>query len=123
MDLIKENNYGLERRRLSGLSGLVQKSTETINRNDGKNDKSPVFLRAMGLHKLSEIEKIKSEVQSGKILIIKITPLASKSIEDVKIAVNQLCNFVESIKGDIARLGEERIVVCPTNVRVWRERK
>ena len=86
------------------------------------NDKAPVFLRAMGLHKLSEVEKIKREVQSGKILIIKITPLASKSIEDVKIAVNQLCNFVESIKGDIARLGEERIVVCPTNVRVWRQK-
>jgi len=123
VDLIKQNNYELERRRLSGLGGLVQKSTGTINGSDGKNDKAPVFLRAMGLHKLSEVEKIKREVQSGKILIIKITPLASKSIEDVKIAVNQLCNFVESIKGDIARLGEERIVVCPTNVRVWRDKK
>jgi len=29
---------------------------------------------------------------------------------------------VESIGGDIARLGEERVVVCPSNVRIWREK-
>jgi hypothetical protein len=29
--------------------------------------------------------------------------------------------FAESIGGDIARLGEERIVICPANVKIWRE--
>jgi len=51
-----------------------------------------------------------------------VTPLADKSIEDVKRAVNELCEFVESIGGDIARLGEERIVICPSHVKIWREK-
>jgi SepF-like predicted cell division protein (DUF552 family) len=80
------------------------------------------FLKAMPLRDLSMLEKVKNEVRSGNILILKVTPLADKSIEDVKRAVNELCEFAESIGGDIARLGEERIVICPANVKIWREK-
>jgi SepF-like predicted cell division protein (DUF552 family) len=55
-------------------------------------------------------------------MILRVTPLADKSIEDVKRAINELCEFVESISGDIARLGEERVVICPSDVRIWREK-
>lgn len=81
---------------------------------------SQTFLKAMPLRELADLEVIKSEVQSGNIIILKITPLASKSVEDVKKAISELCTFVESIGGDIARLGEERVVVCPPHVKIWR---
>ena len=80
------------------------------------------YLKAMPLRDLSDLEAIKNEVKNGNILILRITPLASKSIEDVKHAVNDLYEFAESIGGDIARLGEERVVICPQNVRIWREK-
>jgi SepF-like predicted cell division protein (DUF552 family) len=80
------------------------------------------YLKAMPLRDLSDLEAIKNEVKSGNILILRITPLASKSIEDVKHAVNELYEFAESIGGDIARLGEERVVICPQNIRIWREK-
>jgi SepF-like predicted cell division protein (DUF552 family) len=80
------------------------------------------YLKAMPLRDLSDLETIKNEVKNGNILILRITPLASKSIEDVKHAVNELYEFAESIGGDIARLGEERVVICPQNVRIWREK-
>ena len=81
-----------------------------------------VYLRAMPLRNMSDLESIKTEVSNGNILILRITPLANKSVEDVKNAVNELYAFTESIGGDIARLGEERIVICPKNVRIWREK-
>jgi len=81
------------------------------------------YLKAMPLRDLSDLEAIKSEVKNGNILILRITPLASKSIEDVKHAVNELYEFAESISGDIARLGEERVVICPQNIRIWREKR
>ena len=74
------------------------------------------------LRDLSDVETVKNEVKNGNILILRVTPLASKNIEDVKQAVNELYEFAESIDGDIARLGEERIVVCPANIRIWREK-
>jgi len=76
----------------------------------------------MPLRDLADLEIIKQEVNNGNILILRITPLANKSIEDVKQAVNDLYEFTESICGDIARLGEERIVICPPNIRIWREK-
>jgi len=80
------------------------------------------YLKAMPLKELADLEKIKNEVTNGNIIILKVAPLATKSIEDVKNAVNELFLFTESIGGDIARLGEERIVICPKTVRIWREK-
>ena len=80
------------------------------------------YLKAMPLRELSDLEGIKTEVKNGNIIILRVTPLASKSIEDVKSAVNELFQFAESIGGDIARLGEERVVICPKTIRIWREK-
>ena len=76
----------------------------------------------MPIRDISDLEPIKQEVENGNILILRITPLASKSIEDVKRAVDELYEFAESIGGDIARLGGERVVICPQNIRIWREK-
>ncbi|MCW4026092.1 MAG: cell division protein SepF [Candidatus Bathyarchaeota archaeon] len=81
-----------------------------------------VYLKALALHSLGEVDSIKNEVQTGNILIIRVTPLADKSVDDVKRAVGELSEFTEHIGGDIARLGEERIVLTPSFVRVWREK-
>ena len=87
-----------------------------------KNKNPKVYLRAMPLRSLSDLESIKDEVKKGNILILRITPLASKNIEEVKQAVNDLYEFTESRKGDIARLGEERIVICPEKIKIWRDK-
>jgi uncharacterized protein len=83
---------------------------------------SKTYLKAMPLKDLTDLENVKNEVQNGNIIILKITPLAQKSIEDVKSAVNDLSQFAEGVGGDIARLGEERVVICPKTVRIWREK-
>jgi SepF-like predicted cell division protein (DUF552 family) len=80
------------------------------------------YLKAMPLRELADLETVQNEVKTGNIIILRITPLASKSIEEVKQAVDQLYAFTESINGDIARLGEERVVICPEKIRIWREK-
>lgn len=83
---------------------------------------SKTYLKAMPLRDLTDVETVKAEVKNGNIIILRVTPLASKSIEDVKNAVNELYQFAESFGGDIARLGQERVVICPKNIRIWREK-
>src|SRR5438132_14182162 len=63
---------------------------------------------------------IKTEIRTGNILIVRITPLARKSVDETKLAITELTDHVKSIGGDIARLGEERIVITPPGVRIWR---
>ena len=91
----------------------------TTERETGKNQKK-AYLKAMPLRDLSDVEVVKHELKMGNIIILKITPLARKSIEDVKVAVNELSNFTKSIEGDIASLGEERVVIVPNEIKIWR---
>jgi len=86
------------------------------------NTSTKVYLRALPLRSLDDIEVVKREVKSGNILILRISPLAKKSIEDVKRAVEELCEFTKLVGGDIARLGEERVVVTPSSIQIWREK-
>ncbi len=103
--------------RRSGDKSEISKASRV-----SENQTSKIYLKAMPLRKLSDLNTVKREVKSGKILILKVSPLADKSIEDVKRAVNELCEFVKTVGGDIARLGEERIVITPSGVRIWREK-
>jgi len=106
---------------LPGLGRILRKPRKEDTTED-KTSSGRTYLKAMPLRDLSDLDSMKDEVRSGNILIIRITPLASKSVEDVKRAVNELTEFVESVGGDIARLGEERVVICPQNIRIWREK-
>jgi len=83
---------------------------------------SKVYLKALPLRDLEDIDVIKREIKAGNILILRVSPLAKKSIEDVKRAVSELCEFTQAVGGDIARLGEERVVITPAFIRIWREK-
>jgi len=98
-------------------------AAQTVTEAETSETKQTVsYLKAMPLRDLTDIENIKAEVENGNILILKITPLANKNILQVSQAVNELFSFTEEIGGDIARLGEERIVICPPKIKIWREK-
>ena len=86
-----------------------------------KKTRKKAYLKAMPLRSLDDVEVIKHELSLGNILVLKVTPLARKSVEDVKKAVNELYGFTQSIGGDIARLGEERVVIVPNSIKIWRQ--
>lgn len=114
---------------MSGL-GKAEKAIDEIE-NPETTEEAPsasaglppkVYLKALPLRTLDDVKVVKREVKSGNILILKVSPLASKSVEDVKRAVSELCDFIKLIGGDIARLGEERVVLTPSFVRIWRKK-
>src|SRR5260370_33419300 len=81
---------------------------------------STLYVKALPLQELDDVEVIKTEIRTGNILIVRITPLARKSVDETKLAITELTDHVKSIGGDIARLGEERIVITPPGVKIWR---
>lgn len=114
-----------ERNSLPDLSGIFRKSKKDVEKKTTKTNSKvlrKIYMKAIPLRDILDVETVKSEVKSGNILILKITPLANKNIEDVKGAIDKLCKFINSVGGDIARLGEERVVICPPNVKIWREK-
>lgn len=82
--------------------------------------KQPTYVKSITLRDPTDIDEIKHDVKKHNVVIIRVTPLAQKSIEELKKVVEELYNFTKSIEGDIARLGEERIVITPPGVKVWK---
>ena len=84
---------------------------------------SSPYVRAMRLSNLKDLDMIEQVSSGGNVVIIKITPIAKRSVEETKFAINQLSDFAKRVGGDIARLGEERVVLTPPGIAIWRERR
>ncbi|MBI5133370.1 MAG: cell division protein SepF [Thaumarchaeota archaeon] len=82
--------------------------------------KQPTYVKSITLRDLTDLDEVKRDVKKHNVVIIRVTPLAQKSIDELKKAVEELYKFAQSIEGDIARLGEERIVLTPPGVKVWK---
>ena len=78
------------------------------------------YIKAIPLKAYEDVDVIKSEVRAGNIVITNVSPLAKRNIEDVKRAINALNDYAILISGDIARLGEERVILTPRTVKIWR---
>ncbi len=100
-----------------GSSSAGGQKTETMR------PAQQIVLKALPLKNLEEVAQIKEDVKNRTIVILKITPLAQKSVEELKSTIEQLTDFTLSFGGDIARLGEERIVIVPPGVKIWRGEK
>jgi SepF-like predicted cell division protein (DUF552 family) len=83
--------------------------------------KSPIYLKAITIRDINDMPSIKNEVKKDIILILRVTPLAQKDVEELRKIIEELYRYVRSTGGDIARLGEERVVVTPPSVKIWRE--
>jgi SepF-like predicted cell division protein (DUF552 family) len=85
-----------------------------------KMQKIPTYLKAITLRDSSDIPSIKNDAKKNMILILRVTPLAQKDIKELRKVIEQLYTYVQSLGGDIARLGEERVVITPPGVKIWR---
>jgi hypothetical protein len=81
-----------------------------------------IYIKARVLQSIEDLNSVKDEVIAGNIIIVRLGPLAEKSTDNVNKAVSELYDFVKQIGGDIAQLGEERIIVTPSFVEIWREK-
>ncbi len=105
---------------LTPKAGTCQLSTSGSQAAETVQPAPSILLKAFPLKSEEEITNIKEDVKNNTIVILKITPLAQKSVEELKTTIEQLTEFTTSFGGDIARLGEERIVITPPGVKIWR---
>ncbi len=78
------------------------------------------YLKAITIRDPSDIHTIKEDIKKNMILILRVTPLAQKDVEQLRKLVEELYSVAKSADADIARLGEERIIVAPSNIKIWK---
>ena len=81
---------------------------------------TPTFLKAITIRDISDIHSIKEDIKKGMILILRVTPLAQKDVEQLRNVVEELYSIAKTACADIARLGEERIIVTPSSIKIWK---
>ena len=100
------------------LRGVIDK---IIGRNEEVAEVTgDIYIKAIPLKAYEDVDIIKSEVRGGNVVITNVSPLAKQNIEDVKRAINELNEYAVLIQGDIARLGEERVILTPKSIKIWR---
>ncbi|MGI0003110.1 MAG: cell division protein SepF [Nitrosopumilaceae archaeon] len=82
--------------------------------------KAPTYLKAITLRDGSDVHAIKEDIKKSMILVLRVTPLAQKNVDELRKAVEEIYAIAKTTGADIARLGEERIIVTPPGVKIWR---
>ncbi len=82
--------------------------------------KTPTYLKAITLRDQSDIHTVKEDIKKGMILVLRVTPLAQKNVDELRKVVEEIYSIAKTQDADIARLGEERIIVTPAGVKIWK---
>ena len=82
--------------------------------------KQETYVKAITIRDPSDIHTIKEDVKKGMILILRVTPLAQKNVDKLRKVVEELYVIARDSNADIARLGDERIIVTPQGVKIWK---
>ena len=80
----------------------------------------PTYLKALTVRDVSDIHQIREDLQRGMVLILRVTPLANKDTDKLRTLVTDLHAAAKENDCDIARLGEERIIVTPSRIKIWK---
>jgi SepF-like predicted cell division protein (DUF552 family) len=80
------------------------------------------YVKLIKLKNMSDVEKINLELNKGNIVLGDITFLLKRDHQELKRVIDQLKRLCRGIGGDIIGVGEVKILVTPTNIRVYRER-
>ena len=81
---------------------------------------NPTYLKAITIRDPSDIHTIKEDIKKEMILILRVTPLAQKDVDKLRKVVEELYTIAKNSNAAIARLGEERIIVTPPGVKIWK---
>lgn len=81
---------------------------------------SEILVKMAELNDLEVLPEIKTEIERGNLVLVDISPMRrEKDLLDE--AIGELKASVEDLRGDIAGLGDNLVIVVPQRMRIDRE--
>ena len=62
------------------------------------------YLKAITIRDISDVHSIKEDIKKEMILILRVTPLAQKNVEQLRKVVEELYSIAKNANAEIARL-------------------
>ncbi len=100
------------------------KSPEDYLELEIERDKKPaekLMIQVETMNTYEDSERIQKKVREGIILLVKIKTLREKDMNELKRTIAKIRKTCIAINGDIAGIGDDWIIVTPSNARVQRE--
>lgn len=114
---------------LEKLVGKQQPSVdveEFLNTLDEQEDDEYIdadaFVRPMTLNTESDRDLAIEEVKKGNFILLNIADLSRRNAIKLRDLVTDLRGAVEQIDGDIARISQEKILVTPSRVKIFKKK-
>lgn len=115
---IKEKLAGPSYDELEAEQGYLEIDTEGLETN------SKLTFRTFLLEDFEDVKPILDSLREGKtISLINIKPLKDKDLVELKRAINKLKKTADAVEGEIAGVGEDYIVLCPSYVGIYRSKQ
>ncbi len=78
------------------------------------------YVKVCKLKGFADVDETARELSDGNIVILDIQPLAERSMNELKHAVDEMKEVCLSMGGDIAGLSEYHLIMTPPNLRIER---
>lgn len=79
------------------------------------------FVKVCKLKGFADVDIVVRELSNGNIVVLDIKPLAERSMNELKHAVDEVKDICLSMGGDIAGLSEYHLIITPPAIRIDRE--
>lgn len=84
-------------------------------------EEKKIIVQVERIGNIADSDRIQKKLREGYIMLVKIKDLRDKDLEELKRAVERIKKTALAMNGDIAGIGEDWLLVCPTSAKVHRE--
>ncbi|MCX8205668.1 MAG: cell division protein SepF [Candidatus Micrarchaeota archaeon] len=110
-----------------GLGGKEMNVQEYLDSEDLENlhdadEEAAAYVKPVALENVNVITEIKEELRNGNLILLNITPML-KNEKVLTQVIDKLKDYAKSIRGDIARIDNEKILLTPAKMKIVKRRK
>ena len=84
-------------------------------------EEKKILVQVERIGNVADSDRIQRKLREGYIMLVKIKDLRDKDLEELKRAVERIKRTAVAMNGDIAVIGDEWLLVCPSSAKVHRE--
>lgn len=115
--------------KLSGLLGLGKEmdieeymDTDELEGVDILHEGADRFVKPIALESESDVTVVENELSRGNIVLLNFSPLAKQQTR-LKNAIGELRAYSTKINGDVARIGDETLIITPEGIKIVKKKK
>ena len=104
------------------LQDLISKDYIEIEEDDIQDD-SKNSVEVCNLEKFDNVDEFQEKIRAGKILLINVKGMKNRNIEELKRFVEKIKKTCLAIEGDIAGISEDWLLLCPSKIKIRRNKE